>query len=191
MTSPPQAKSAEAKPSAEAPSPQGDVKQSFESTYLDYVRAVHRASADAQKRGANTYQAYQREVADSYAELHKRIDDLQRDYVAGIQEAFGRDDASARSDKAYRDAMSAYRALVEEAQRQGEQLNKKLLTQLNQQGEDLQKQYADALRSYLSGLQRAMKRLDDAGARLADLDYLSQSLGAVATYAAATRALPH
>lgn len=182
-------------PAAEKPAPADkpalppDAKQSFEAAFLDYVRAVYRTQADAQKRAADTYQAYQREIGEGYAEVQKRFDDLQRDYVASIQEAFGRDDATARAQKAYQDMLDAYRQIVEESQRHGEQMNKKLVALLTEQGEEQRKQFADALQGYLRSLQGAVQRLDSARVRLADLEYLSQSIGTVAAYAAATGAL--
>ena len=167
-----------------------DVKQSLESTFLDYLRAVHSASAHAQKRCTDIYQAYLREVGESYAELQKRVEDLQREYIAGIQEAFGYDDAAVRAEKAYEDTVNDYRRLIEEAQRQGEQMSKKLVSLLNQQGEDLQKQFAEALTAYLRGLQEATHQLDGTNVGLSDLEYLSQSVGTVALYASATGAMP-
>jgi uncharacterized protein YukE len=185
----PAAKPAAERPAAEKPAPAPDAKQSFESAFLDYLRMVHRTYADAQKRSADTYQAYQREASDTYSELQKRADDLQRDYVASLQEAFGRDDAGERTEKAYHDATANYRRLVDDAQRQAEQMNKKLVALLKQQGEDVQKQFAEALTSYLRALQGAMQQMGGAGVRLSDLEYLSQSIGTVALYAGATGAL--
>ena len=195
-SSPAKPKSSPARPKAETSvastevkqSP--DIKQSLESTFLDYLRAVHSASADTQKRGAEIYQAYLREVGESYAELQKRVEDLQREYIAGIQEAFGCDDAAVRAEKAYDDTVNNYRRLMEEAQRQSEQMTKKLVSLLSQQGEDLQKQFAEALTAYLRGLQGATHQLDGANVGLSDLEYLSQSIGTVALYASATGAMP-
>lgn len=167
-----------------------EVKQFFESLFLDYLRAISGASADAQKRGADIYQAYLREIGEEYAELLKRVEDLQRDYIAGIQEAFGQEDALERAENNYNDTTSAYLRLIEEAQLQGAQINKKLISLFNQQGEDLQKQYADAFTSYISGLQGATQQLDAMNVILPDLEYLSKSVGTVALYARVTGALP-
>lgn len=180
-----------AKPRSKKPAPSTEPKQSFESTFLDYQRAVYRAYTDAQKRGSDVYQAYLREAGENHTELQKRAEDIQREYVAGIQEAFGHEDATVRAEKAYDDAVSAYKGLVEEVQRQGEQvMTKKLVTLLNQQGEDLQKQFAVALTTYLRGLQSTIKQLDCTNVQLSDLEYLSQSIGTVALYASATGAVP-
>jgi len=167
-----------------------DVKQFLESLFLDYLRAVRSASAEAQKRGTDIYQAYLREIGEEYAELVKRVEDLQRDYVAGIQEAVGHEDAVERAEQAYNDATAAYLRLMREAQHQGEHINKKLISLLNQQGEDLQKQYADAFTSYISGLRGATQQLDALKVILPDLEYLSKSVATVALYASATGALP-
>jgi hypothetical protein len=180
---------AEKPTSADKPAPPPAVKQPFEAAFLDYVRAVYRTQADAQRRAADTYQAYQREIGEGYAELQKRFDDLQRDYVASIQEAFGRDDAAVRAEKAYQDMLDTYRQLVEESQRHGEHMNKKLAALLTEQGEEQRKQFADALQGYLRSLQGAVQHLDSGSVRVADLEYLSQSIGTVAAYAAATGTL--
>lgn len=194
MVASPPAKPAADRPASDKPvddnaSPPAETRPAIETAFLDYIRSVHRIVGDAQKRGADTYLAYQREVGENSTELNKRLEDLQRDYVASVQEAFGRDDAAVRAEKAYHEAFTGYRQLVEDAQRQAEQVNKKLVTLLNQQGEDLRKQCAQALAGYLRGLQAAMQQLGGASVRVADLEYLSQSIGTVALYAGATGAL--
>ena len=179
----------ESAPASEPPPPAAAVKQSLEAAFLDYVGAVHRAYADANKRSAETYQAYQRELGERYAELQKRFEDLQRDYVGGIQEAFGRDDAAPRVDKAYQESVGAYRTLVEDAQREAEDLNKKLTSMLGEQSDELSEQCTAALQGYLKEMRAAIQKMSGDSVRVSDLEYLSRSVGTVALYAGATGAL--
>lgn len=130
-----------------------------------------------------------REVGDSYAELQKQVENLQREYEAANKEASGQDDAKERVEKIYSETVRAYEQLAEDAQLQGEQIDKKLMSLLGKQSNLLQKQSTEALTTYVRGLQKLIQQLNSASVPLSDLEYLSLSVGTVALYANATRAM--
>lgn len=177
------------RPTSDAAAPVAEPVASFEAAYLDYVRAVFKAYSECQKRGAETYQNYARELNETQADLQKSGEDLQRNYVAAMQEAFGREDAQPRAEKAYRDYATQLQQAQEDAQHRLESLGKKLQDLWKQHTEDLQKRYAEALKQYVVSFQAAVKQLDPAQLRQADLTALSQSLTGVAYYAALTQTL--
>lgn len=169
--------------------PPTEAKSSLESIFLDYLSAVQNSFADSQTKSSEIYEAYMREVGDSYAELQKQVENLQREYAAANKEASGQDDANERVEKIYSETVRAYEQLTEDAQLQSEQINKKLISLLGKQSNLLQKQSTAALTTYVRGLQKLIQQLNSASVPLSDLEYLSLSVGTVALYANATRAM--
>ncbi|MCP4980616.1 MAG: hypothetical protein GY935_09000 [Gammaproteobacteria bacterium] len=177
------------KPKRTTSAPHTKAEKSLESIFLDYVDAVQKSYSDSQIKSSEIYEAYLHEVGDSYAELQKQVENIQREYEAAIQEASGEDDAIEQAEKIYNEAVRTYEQLVEDTQLQGEQINKKLVSLFGKQSNVLQKQSTEAITTYIGGLQELIQQLDGANVALSDLEYLSLSVGAIAYYANATGAL--
>lgn len=140
--------------------PSMDIRQSFESAFHNYLKALNDAQSEIQKNSMGLQKKYAGVLNEAQVDARKGYEDAVRESMAKFQDVQMREDAQSRYQEISRDYAAAMQNLQSELQKRCEEAYTNYTESIRPFSEDVQKLYRDAYLNYLKEMQKAWSNVD-------------------------------
>ena len=152
----------------------------------DYVKRLSTAYINTGKTHEECQKASARAANEALLDAQKRCEDINREYIGEIREAWGREDALARYEAVYRASVTNLEECQADLQKRAEATYEEYVDGVGKVVEDTQNEFAAACRQYVEGMKKIWADIDPKEVDLATLVALGYNVQAAAFYASAT-----